>query len=116
MRIMDHTEGIKLQSLGHRRGVAALCIMHRLLTRKAPSPLHSLVPAPLAEDRRVSGRTFVPPALAGPATHKPAYWHNSFVPKLTHAWNTLVSPALRLILDRQHFKKSINLGSDLSFL
>jgi hypothetical protein len=54
-----------------------------------------------------------------PATHKPAYWHNSFVPKLTRAWNTLVSPALRLIRDRQHFKKSINeinLGSDRSFL
>ena len=116
VRIMGHTEGIKLQSLGHRRGVAALCVMHRLLARKAPSPLHSLVPAPLAEGRRVSGRTTVPPALAAPATHKPAYWHNSFVPKLTHAWNTLVSPAQRLIRDRQFFKKSINLGSDLSFL
>jgi hypothetical protein len=116
VRIMGRTEGIKLQSLGHRRGVAALCVMHRLLSRKAPPPLHSLAPAPIPAGRRVSERTRVPPALVVPSTTKPAYWQTSFVPKLTHAWNTLVPPALRLIRERQHFKKSINLSTDLSFL
>ena len=116
VRIMGHTEGVKLQSLGHRRGVAALCVMHRLLSRRAPPPLHSLAPAPIPAGRRISERTLVPPALVAPTTGKPAYWQNSFVPKLTHAWNTLVPPALRLIRDRQHFKKSVNIGIDLSFL
>ena len=38
VRIIGHTEGIKLDSLAHRRGVAALCVMHRLVKKRAPSP------------------------------------------------------------------------------
>ena len=113
IRILGHKEGSQLHSLSHRRGVAALCSMHRLLNKRSPPPLHSLAPAPIPEGRRVSARTRFPPALLAPATRKPEYWQNSFVPKLTHAWNNFVPPALRLIRDQKHFKKSINLQSFL---
>ena len=115
-RILGHTEGIQLQSLGHRRGVAALCVMHKLLHNTLPPPLHSLAPAPLPEGRRVSARTRIPPALLPPTTRNAEFWQNSFVPRVTRAWNTLVSPLMRLIRDLHHFKKSINRASDLSFL
>ena len=31
IRVIGHTEGVKLQSLAHRRGVATLAVMHRLI-------------------------------------------------------------------------------------
>ena len=112
VRIMGHTEGIKLQSLGHRRGVAALCVMQVAKLPRRCTRSH--LPQSLQAEESPSGRTFH--LLLSPSTTKPAYWQSSFVPKLTHAWNTLVPPALRLIRERQHFKESINLSTDLSFL
>jgi hypothetical protein len=39
IRILGDIEGNKLQSLAHRRGVAAMSVFHRLINRQAP--LHS---------------------------------------------------------------------------
>ena len=115
VRLLGHKEGIQLQSLAHRRGVAAVCVMQRLLDKRAPSPLHSLTPAPILASQRVSERTRIPPALMPPNTRKPQFWQKTFIPNLTQAWNTLVPPALRAIPDRQHFKRSVNLGLDFTF-
>ena len=62
VRIIGHTEGIKLDSLAHRRGVAALCVMHRLVKKRAPSPLHSLIPME-AKTRRSAAHLRIQPAF-----------------------------------------------------
>ena len=41
-KLLGHTEATQLQSLAHRRGVAALCALHRIVHRTAPAPLWPL--------------------------------------------------------------------------
>ena len=91
IRLIGHTEGVKLQSLGHRRGVAALCVMHRLLNGRAPAPLYSLVPTAAAA-RRSSARLGTSPALQPPDIRKPAFWLRSCIPLLTTAWDNQFTP------------------------
>ena len=115
-RIIGHTEGIKLQSLAHRRGVAALCVMHRLVKKRSPSPLHSLIPAE-AKTRRASAHHHrIQPAFAPPNVRKALYWQHSCIPLLTTMWNTLVKPEIRGIANQQVFKKRVNCELDLSFV
>ena len=108
IRIIGHTEGIKLQSLAHRRGVAALCVMHRLVKKRSPSPLHSLIPAEAKTRRPSAHQHRIQPAFAPPNVRKALYWQHSCIPLLTNMWNTLVKPEIRRIANQQEFKKPQN--------
>ena len=114
IRILGDAEGIKLQSLAHRRGVAAMCVMHRLINREAPSPLHSLIPQE-TQHQRISRRNRFPPAFVIPkiSASQPDYWTRSCIPLLTRGWNTAIPPATRLISNAQRFKLTVNAGDDL---
>ena len=112
IRILGDTEGNKLQSLAHRRGVAAMCVFHRLINRQAPSPLHSLIPQE-AKSHRSSRRSLFPCAFKIPRTSPVDYWTRSCIPLLSSVWNTAISPAIRLIKHSQRFKLAVNGGDDL---
>ena len=114
IRIIGHSEGIQLQSLAHRRGVAALTVFHRLVNHRAPQPLLSLIP-PAAQSRRSSARSSNPPVLHPPDIRKPRFWLHSCIPLLTDIWNRLPSTT-RDISDQQPFKQHINSTIDLTFL
>jgi hypothetical protein len=114
IRILGDKEGIKLQSLAHRRGVAALSVFHRLINREAPSPLHSLIPQE-SKNQRVSRRTRFPPAFVIPkiSASQPDYWTRSCIPLLSQVWNTAIPPSIRSIKAKQSFKLAVNGGDDL---
>ena len=113
-KIIGRDEASNLQSLGHRRGISALCTMHRLLFKRAPAPLHVLIPKSLPE-RRQSARLKFPRTLNPPPVHRPAFYLSSFIPKLTNIWNTTVPPDVRKITSPTLFKSKIKFGEDLSF-
>ena len=115
VRIIGHTEGIKLDSLAHRRGVAALCVMHRLVKKRAPSPLHSLIPME-AKTRRSAAHLRIQPAFVPPNVRKAKYWQRSCVPLLTSMWNTLVKPEIRALPNQQLFKERVHSTLDLTFV
>ena len=113
IRILGDVEGNKLQSLAHRRGVAAMSVFHRLINRQAPPPLHTLIPNEV-KNQRISRRTRIPPAFKIPKVgSQPDYWTRSCIPLLSHVWNTAVPPSLRNIEDKQKFKLAVNRGDDL---
>jgi hypothetical protein len=111
IRILGDIEGNKLQSLAHRRGVAAMSVFHRLINREAPIPLHSLIPQDFKSQR--FSRSVFPPAFKIPKTSAADYWTRSCIPLLTHVWNTAVPPRIRQIIDKQTFKLAVNGGDDL---
>mgnify|MGYP000900604925 FL=1 len=100
----------------HRRGVAALCVMHRLVKKRSPSPLHSLIPAEAKPRRPSAHQHRIQPAFAPPNVRKALYWQHSCIPLLTSMWNTLVKPEIRRIANQQEFKKRVNSELDLSFV
>jgi hypothetical protein len=114
IRILGDVEGNKLQSLAHRRGVAAMSVFHRLIFRQAPSPLHSLIPQEL-KIQRVSRRSRFPPVFKIPriSASPPEYWTRSCIPLASHVWNTAIPPSLREIENKQKFKLNVNCGDDL---
>ena len=114
IRILGDVEGNKLQSLAHRRGVAAMSVFHRLINRQAPSPLHSLIPQEL-KNQRVSRRSRFPPAFKIPriSASQPEYWTRSCIPLATYVWNTAIPPSLRELTVNQKFKQAVNRGDDL---
>ena len=116
IRILGEVEGNKLQTLGHRRGVAAVAVMHRLLSKRAPFPLHSLIPDPIPERKRVSKRSLIPPVLLVPKKGSQEFYSNSFLPTFTRVWNDIITPTVRMIRDPQHFKKRINSDFDFTIL
>ena len=68
--------------------VAVISVLHRLLNRQAPSPLHSLIP----QELRVSRRFRFSPAFKIPRISE--YWTRSCIPLATYVWNTAIPPAL----------------------
>ena len=114
IRVIGHTEGVKLQSLAHRRGVAALAVMHRLMHLRAPEPLHRFIPR-AAPTRHHSSTRSIAPALERPNVRLPARWLRSCLPLLTFAWNR-VPAATRAEPNPQVFKETVNVSMDLTFL
>lgn len=103
-RILGHTVGNDLESLDHRRMVSAKCAMHRLINKKSPPPLHSLIPVP-HESKRSSARSSSSSALFIP-NKKTEYWLQSFIPKVSKAWN-LMPPDVRSLQDPKLFKSAV---------
>ena len=112
IRILGDVEGNKLQSLAHRRGVAAMSVFHRLINRQAPPPLHSLIPQEV-KNQRISSRSRIPPAFVIPNINRAKYYTRSCIPLLTHMWNTAVPQSIRDIEHKQRFKLAVNSGDDL---
>ena len=79
-----------LQSLSHRRHVAAHCVMHRLVTKRAPIALHQLIPpaAPTVRSSARLGRAGQPSFKINQLS-KSNYWWDSCLPSLTRMWNML---------------------------
>lgn len=113
-------EGSKLQSLSHRRGVAGLCAMHRLVHNTAPEAVSDLCPArasasaPAAPRGRRScaskytsnpnSNFLVPPKETSTS---PLYWQRSFIPLFTKEFNAL-PPAIQSITSLKSFKQKVN--------
>ena len=112
------SQAILLSSLAHRRSVAALCAMHRIVHGTAPAPLLPLCPtrAPTRRRTRASAAhptVFVPPHIVATTA---TYWMRSFIPSMTVAWNALPS-AVQSDKDIRSFKTSVNnLSLDHSLL
>ena len=113
-KIIGHAEAIELQSLAHRRGVAALSAMHRIVHHTAPAPVLPLCPAraPTRASTRSNARFFVLPRINATT---PTYWIRSFIPLMTVQWNNL-PPAAQHEKNPWTFKSTVNLSMDLSFL
>ena len=114
-KFLGHAEAIELQSLAHRRGVAALCAMHRIVHKTAPEPLWSLGSPrapPARACTRAHARYFVLPRInATTAT----YWIRSFIPIMSVQWNNL-PPLVQAEANPRAFKSTVNLSLDHSFL
>ena len=82
--------------------------------RQAPSPLHSLIPQEL-KNQRVSRRSRFLPVFKIPriSASQPEYWTRSCIPLATYMWNTAISPSLRELKVNQKFKQAVNRGDDL---
>ena len=114
-KLIGHTQAIELQSLAHRRGVAALCAMHRIVHKTAPEPLWSLCPPrapPARANTRSHARFFVLPRLNATT---PTYWIRSFISLMTVQWNNL-PPHVQAEANPRAFKSTVNLSLDHSFL
>lgn len=116
MRLMGPW-GKDLQTLSHRRGVAALCAFHRIVHGAAPPAILHLCPERIPVRSRPSRAAtqarpyFAPPRVPRvPLLLTPTYWLSSFIPLLTHAWNEL-DPALRLLEKPSDFKTAVNNSS-----
>ena len=100
-----------LQELAHRRGVSAMCVMHRLVHKSAPRSLHDLCPlrstrglrrsARLSTSRTTNIDYFTPPPISFQKSR-------SFIPLLTTAWNRKLSPDLQSLACLQTFKCRVN--------
>ena len=79
-KIIGRDEASNLQSLGHRRGISALCTMHRLLFKRAPAPFNYivLIPKSLPERRQCARLKFIflvhVCTLNPPSVHRPAFY------------------------------------------
>ena len=114
-KFIGHAQAIELQSLAHRRGVAALCALHRIVHKSAPEPLWSLCPPrapPARANTRSHARFFVLPRLNATT---PTYWIRSFIPLMTVQWNNL-PPSVQAEANPRTFKSTVNLSLDHSFL
>jgi len=113
-KLLGHPEAIQLQSLAHRRGVAALCALHRIVHRTAPAPLWSLCPprAPARASTRSHARFFMLPRVNATT---PTYWIRSFIPLMSMHWNSL-PPVVQSDKNPRSFKTTVNLSLDHSFL
>lgn len=112
---------ISLQSLSHRRDVAALCVLQRLLRKAAPSPLlkFNIIKVDMLQRRstRVSGsangKLPVTIDYQFPAKRSrsliPTYWKSSCIPKMVDLWNNFVDLEWRdYKMKPAKFKKKIN--------
>ena len=109
--------GKDLQSLSHRRGVAALSSFHRIVYGSAPQPILRFRPqdTPLLSRPSRSASLirpcFAPPRVARvPLRLTPTYWLNSFVPLLTRAWNE-IAPEVRQLSNPHVFKTNVKNSS-----
>lgn len=114
-RIIGPDHCFNLQELAHRRGVAGMCILHRLARKTAPEAIHDLCPerAPPARHRRKRRSTTNMNYFAPLPTSSPLYLKNSMLPKLTRGWNNLLSTSMqsRTSESLQQFKCRVNLIS-----
>ena len=93
-----------------------MSVFHRHINRQAASPLHSLIPDEI-KNQRVSRRSRFPPVFKIPkiSASQPEYWTRSCIPLASHVWNTAIPPSIRDIKDNQKFKLAVNRGDDLGF-
>ena len=114
---------VNLQSLGHRRSVAALCVMHRLVQKIAPQALHPLIPpyarvnpyATRARLKSIASSVSVSASDDQMLFRRPAadkrfnlrYWSSSCIPMLTDMWNSLPSH-VRKLEKPVKFKREVN--------
>ena len=108
MRLLGPAESSNLPLLSHRRAIAGLCAMHRIVHSSAPAPALSLCP-PRAQPRPASRTTrhSKPLFLVNPIVKRltPKYWTHSFIPLMTVTWLTL---QLQTETNLKKFKKSIS--------
>ena len=98
MRLMGPW-GKDLQTLSHRRGVAALCAFHRIVHGAAPPAILHLCPERIPVRSRPSRAAtqarpyFAPPRVPRvPLLLTPTYWLSSFIPLLSHAQGASSTP------------------------
>ena len=115
--LIGPTHCSNIQLLAHRRGVAGLCVMHRLVYGVAPHALHDLLPSPAPPVRTSSrlrnSRTTNINFFTPPDRRLPNYYLNSMIPKLTMAWNRELSIDQQSIRSLQAFKLRVNSEANL---
>jgi hypothetical protein len=124
IKLIGEKFGATLQTLAHRRGVAGLAAMHRLVHKSAPTALHDLCPDRSSSNSSHSSRTTpnnnsqttTTDFLTAPTTRNPKYWDNSFIPTFSNVWNRRLSPSLQTLTDLQSFKTKVSSQIDLSIL
>ena len=120
-RVLDYVGSIgnNLPSLGHRRGVAGLCFIQRLINNSAPAPVLELCP-PRFQSRRHSSR-LLKDHLAPQyfkknylIDHPPSYWDRSCVPLFSQFFNQLTAEQQSVALNgsSKAFKKVVSLNAD----
>jgi len=115
VKIMGKKTVFTLQYLSHRRGVSAMCLLHRILHGAAPPPLLDLCP-PRAPPRRSTRAN--PPFFALPPTKRTdaKFYARSFLPLLSSFFNSSIPPHLQAETRLQPFKEAVNDSVDMTFL
>lgn len=117
-KLIGSGQAVLLPSLAHRRSVAALAAMHRIVHKSAPAPLLLFCPALAPARRHTRASTAHPPVFVPPhvVATTATYWTRSFIPSMTIAWNTLPA-AVQQDKNIRSFKTSVNnLSLDHSLL
>ena len=101
-----------LASLYHRRTVASFATFHAIANDYAPVALLEYKPKPGTDSQvRYSLRSGSKQPYFMPIEVKvgsPKYWLNSYIPRMTEAWNEL-DKAVQLIRKPQQFKEAVNM-------
>ena len=103
--------------LSHRRGVSAMCLLHKILHGAAPPPMLDLCP-PRAPPRRSTKQTHLLLSCAPPHTKRTEtqFYARSFLPLLSSFFNSSIPPNLQAETRLQPFKEAINASVDMTSL
>jgi hypothetical protein len=109
MKLIGKTEAAKLPLLSHRRAIAGLCALHRIVHNAAPVPVLTLCP-PRASTRSRATRLSKPLFLVNPRVKRltPSYWLNSFIPLMTVLWNSKLTYEIQSQTSLKKFKRLIS--------
>ena len=111
-RILGAVQYSRLHSLHHRRVVSSMCALHRIYYKRAPVALHHLCPSRAPAPRAITrSSTKLPQFFKQPKLSTAKFYRNSFIPRATTAWNTVLLESTQNMRHPQKFKERVNSSS-----
>jgi hypothetical protein len=100
---------LSVQSLAHRRTVSSLCLLHRMVTGKAPEPLSRLCPPLFVAPRATRSALHAHPHRLTVHRSRTSRQASSFLHRTVRRWNSLPPAVLAgHPQSLEHFKARVN--------